>query len=328
MEEMHELTEWVDGWPVSLVAAALPVWRVPAVSMCAASGCLGVARFRLNRRAACSRECLEILLQSVAAEEAVQVDGAAARAGEHARPLIGHLLVEQGSVTEAQLAEALESQRATGAGRLGCWLKQHTQLRDADLTAALALQWRCPRIRVGSFAPASMAAYLPRPLVERHGALPLRLSALPDRLSLCFEDHQSPALIRAVERMHGVEVEAALLTAPEFWRATRELLAVRFPRVTTVEAASHETMMEAISRLLVLDIVAEARLVAIEGCYWLRVWTAAGSCVPGGGMYDILCTPHTRVRHGGAEFSGKEVSGMEFSGEADALFRAMQEAVA
>ena len=323
MEEMHELTEWVDGWPVSLVAAALPVWRAPVPSMCAVSGCLKAARFRLNGRAACSRECLKLLLESIAVEEAMQVEAAMARAEEPARPLIGHLLVEQGSVTEAQLAQALESQRATGAGRLGCWLKQHMQLRDADLTAALALQWRCPRVRVGSFAPASMAAYLPRPLVEKHGALPLRVSALPDRLSLCFEDHQSPALIRAVERMHGVEVEAGLLTAPEFWRATRELLAVRFPRVTTVEAASRETMMEAIGRLLLLDMVAEARLVAVEDCYWLRVWTVPGSSLSPSGMSDILCTPQTQVQRNGAELSGTE-----FLGEADALFRVMREAVA
>ena len=325
MEDMHEVTEWVDGWPVSFAAVALPAFHLPAPTACAVPQCGGAARFRLNRRAACGPECLRLLLRSIVGSHEPAGE-AAAGTDAAVRPLLGHILVEQGSITDAQLAEALASQQATGAGRLGCWLKQHMRLRDADLTAALALQWRCPPLRVGSFAPATMAAYLPRPLMERHGALPLRVTVMPDRLSLCFEDHQSPALLRAVEQMHGMEVEAGLLTAPEFWRATRELLAVRFPRVKTLDASSPEIMVEAMGRLLALPSVAEARLVDIEGCYWLRMWTAAedASCAPDGDapqleMCDVLCTLRSRAHLDREEFS---------AGAADALFRAMREAFA
>ncbi len=321
MENMHAITEWVDGWPINLAAAALPGPRLPVSSMCASPECGGATRFRLNRRAACSPECLRFLLSSIVREENRRTGEAAACLDwQPPQPFIGRLLVEQGSVTEAQLAQALESQRATGAGRLGCWLKQHMQLRDAELTAALALQWRCPRLRVGTFAPAAMAAYLPRPLLEQHGALPLRVTPLADRLSLCFEDHKNPALIRAVERMHGLEVEAGLLTAPEFWRTTRELLAVRFPRVKTVDAGSPESMMEAMARLLALSDVAEARLVAVEDCYWLRVWIASESdgSTSRIEMCDVLCTLRTGAAHGGADFFA----------ETDALFRAMREVLA
>ena len=150
-----------------------------------------------------------------------------------------------------------------------------------------------------------MVEYLPRPLVEEHGALPLRISGTPERLTLCFEDHVDHELMSAVERMHGIGVDAGLLTASEFWQGTRDLLSVSFPRTEMVVAASHDGMIGAMSRLLAQAAPEEARLVAVHGCYWLRLWTSAGDMSRPGGtgkpekrsatygnvVHDLLCTP-------------------------------------
>ena len=258
-------------------------------TQCAVHGCLGEGRYGFHGQRACSRQCLELLLRSAVIEEQTRSTAAALKA--RPRVQLGRILIEQGTINEAQLDQALRSQRATGAGRLGCWLKQQVELPETEFTAALSIQWRCPVFRIGTFTPARMASYLPRPLVEQQGALPLRLTGSPQRLSLCFEDHVDYELMSAAERMHGVGVDAGLLTATEFWAATRELLSVPFPRVETVEASSPDCMTEAIGRFLVEAHAQEARMVAVHGCYWLRIWTASRSPLLSPVPYDILCTP-------------------------------------
>ncbi len=259
---------------------------------CAAHDCPGAGRYLFNGQRACSRECLEVLLRSAVIEEQTRATAAALRA--RPRVLLGRILIEQGTINEAQLEQALRSQRATGAGRLGCWLKQQVELPEADFTASLSIQWRCPVFRLGNFASARMVSYLPRPLMEGLGAIPLRLTGSPHRLALCFEDHLDYELLSATERMHGVGADGGLLTATEFWQATRELLGVRFPRVEEVETASPDAMVEAMSRLLVVSGAEQARMASVHGCYWLRLWTSSGrtdrTSAPTAESADILCT--------------------------------------
>ncbi len=288
------------GWPALLTAfpgGALHDASPAEAQPCAVHGCPDPGRYRFYGQQACSVRCLELLLESAVLAEQSLATASALKA--RPRVQLGRILIEQGTINEAQLEQALRSQRATGAGRLGCWLKQQVELPEADFTAALSIQWRCPVFRTGTFTPARMASYLPRPLVEEQGALPLRLTGSPERLSLCFEDHMDYELMGAAERMHGIGVDAGLLTATEFWTATRDLLSVPFPRVVTMEAPSAECMIEAMGRFLAAAGASDARVVAVHGCYWLRIWTAAPRAVPGphGGLtaHDILCTP----LHGG-----------------------------
>ncbi len=260
---------------------------------CAVRECADEGRFVFNGQRACSRRHLELLLRAAVLEEQTQAMRAALRAKP--RVLMGRILIEQGTITETQLEQALLSQRSTGAGKLGSWLKQQVELPEADFTAALSIQWRCPVFRLGNFAPARMAAFLPRPLMEKLDAVPLRLSGSPQRLSLCFEDHVDYELLGAAERMHGVATDAGLITATEFWQATRELLGVRFPRVVAVEASSPDCMVESMSRLLVKANAAESRMVAVRDCYWLRLWPTADAL-----PCDLLCTPRGSTLNGEA----------------------------
>ncbi len=269
-----------------------PKSKVP--QQCTVVGCTGKGRFSFHGRFACSRECLELLLRMAVLEE--QTEATAAGLRQSARVQLGRILIEQGTITEQQLDRALRAQRATGAGRLGCWLKQQIELPEADFTAALSIQWRCPVFRIGTFASLRMAQYLPRPLIEAHGALPLRVTGAPSRLSLCFEDHLDSELLSAVERMHGIAFETGLLTATDFWEVTRQLLSGPFPPVVTVSASSQEGMTEAMSRVLVDCEATDSRMVAVHGCYWLRFWTGRESETGETASYDILCTPTVQLR--------------------------------
>ena len=263
------------------------------IPLCAVRECSDEGRFAFNGQRACSRRHLELLLRAAVLQEQTRAMRAALRV--KSRVLMGRILIEQGAITEPQLEQALASQRSTGAGKLGSWLKQQVELPEADFTAALSIQWRCPVFRLGNFAPARMASFLPRPLMEKLDAVPLRLSGSPQRLSLCFEDHVNYELLSAAERMHGVATDAGLLTATEFWQATRELLGVRFPRAVCVEASSPDCMVESMSRLLVKANAEDARMVAVGDCYWLRLWPAAGAM-----PCDLLCTPRGSSLNGEA----------------------------
>ncbi len=295
--------ELAEGFAAGIARTTLPP--------CSVQGCEGVGRYRVNELAACSSECLEQLLRGVVLEEQAFATAAALKAGP--RVQIGRILIEQGTITEPQLERALRSQQAAGAGRLGCWLKQQVHLPEADFTAALSIQWRCPVFRLGTFNAGRMISYLPRPLVEEHGALPLRLTGTPARLSIAFEDHIDYELIHAAERMHGISVDAGLLTAPDFWQVTRNLLELRPPAIPILQAPSHDCMAQALSRALTQAPIAEARLVVVYGCFWLRAWLRPGSqAAPHAGFVDLLCSP-----------SGAGVGALDGEDATGALTRAM-----
>jgi hypothetical protein len=269
-QKIEAAEDGVPQQPQQLVKDLSGRERTCGVAQCGLPG-----RFGLHGRWACSRECLETMLRLIVVDE--RSSALAAEFGNGLRVQLGQILIEQGSITEAQLEQALRSQRATGAGRLGSWLKQQVDLSEMDFAAALAIQWHCPVFRLGNFSPVRMAAYLPLQLAEQSGALPLRLTGTSARLTICFEDHIDHALLKAVERMHGLPVNAGLLTASEFWEATRELLGARFPQCNVVSAPSIHHMTQAMSRVLVRCEAVDARLVAVHGVYWLRVWQPRAS---------------------------------------------------
>jgi hypothetical protein len=242
--------------------------------------------FTFAGQSLCSPECLEVAFRATLAAEHGLSTAAALANGPRVR--IGQILVEQGVITEPQLERALRSQRLTGAGRLGTWLRQQTQLPEEDFAAALSIQWGCPVFRVGSFAAERMAGFLPRPLVEALGALPLRVSREPERLTICFEDRVDAELLRACERMHQMPVDAGLLASNEFWNGTGELLKASFPPCVQVEATSLDEMIGAMIETIARTALINAQLVYVHGYYWLRIWVAgAGDTTV---ARDILCT--------------------------------------
>jgi hypothetical protein len=240
------------------------------------------ARLSFEGQPVCGTACAEALLRgAIAREHALNT---AAALEQRPRVQIGRILVEQGTITEAALEQALRSQKATGAGRLGCWLKQQTDLPEEAFTAALAIQCHCPVFRLNNFAASRMAHYLPKFLVENLAAVPLRLTGEPAHLSICFEDRVDHELVRALERMHGMPVDAGLVLNSDFWQANADLAVVAFPRARVVSAPDLDSMVGAMAQTVERLAVSDARLVSMHGYYWLRLWQQ------GAVERDIICS--------------------------------------
>ena len=301
----------------SILAAPRPADGVPVAPDQACVICktspdrwdAGIRRHVFASQTLCSAACLEAMLRTALSQEHEHSSAAVLKTGPRVR--IGEILVQQGVITEAQLERALRSQRLTGAGRLGTWLRQQTQLPEEDFAAALGIQWGCPVFRIGAFAPQHMVGFLPRTLVEALGALPLRLSRQPEKLTICFEDRLDTELLTACERMHGISVEGGLLASSEFWQGSGDLLKVNFPPAAMVEATSHEEMIAAMTESMVRVLVVNARLVYVRGYYWLRMWVPAvgeSSTVP----RDILCTLRTSAENAPeGQLADEMVAGLE-----------------
>ena len=201
--------------------------------------------------------------------------GAAPLNRAHRIPL-GLVMLEQGWITHEQLRQALEAQKAAGAGRLGDWLMRSQGVSEQALTRALGLQWSCPVLPLERRAPEGLTGLLPRLFVDAFGALPLRLAA-GRILYLGFEDRLDPMLALAVERMTGLRVESGMVPGSQFRPAHERMLNAQFPSVELIEAVSEPILAQAFARAVERARPAESRLVRVHDCLWLRMWLRPAS---------------------------------------------------
>ncbi|MGA2047141.1 MAG: hypothetical protein ABSG96_05585 [Terracidiphilus sp.] len=193
----------------------------------------------------------------------------APEAHRHRIPL-GLTMLEQGWITSLQLRRALEAQKAAGGGRLGQWLVRQQGVNERLVTRALGLQWSCPVLALEFHDAEALTAMLPRLFVDAFGALPLRVAA-GRLLYLGFEDRLDPVLALAIERMTGLRVESGLVQESLFGPAHARMLGARFPRVELIEASSELAAVHALSKAIEKTRPADARLVRVHDCLWLRM---------------------------------------------------------
>ena len=123
----------------------------------------------------CSPECTRARIEAAVARE---LDGRATmRTPRRHRIPLGLLMLEKKWISQDQLRQALDAQKAAGKGRLGSWLVRQHAVCEETVTRALALQWSCPVMSVGSHQSATLAVVMPRLFVDACGALPLRVAA-------------------------------------------------------------------------------------------------------------------------------------------------------
>lgn len=208
----------------------------------------------------------------------------------HRIPL-GLAMLEQGWITAAQLREALEAQRAAGAGRLGQWLVRRQAASEELVTRALGLQWSCPVLGAEFHDAEAMTGLLPRLFADAFRALPLRVAA-GRILYLGFEDRPDPVLALAIERMSGLRVESGLVPGPEFRPAHARLLSARYPRAGLIEASSDISLAGALAKAMERTRPAEARLVRVRDCLWLRLWLRpqSGPWPEPDSIEDLICS--------------------------------------
>jgi hypothetical protein len=240
----------------------------------------------------CSPACTEARIAAAVARELDGRTGVARVSHRHRVPL-GLLMLEQGSITHAQLRRALEAQKAAGTGRLGQWLIGQHAVTEEQVTRALGLQWSCPVLSLEHHDPAAMTDIMPRLFVDAFGALPLRLAA-GRVLYLGFEEALDPVLALALERMIGLRVESGVVIGSQFHQAHSRLLEAQFPPIELIEAVSQSAAAHVLARSLEKARPGAARLVRVHDCLWLRMSergaTASSSHQASGWVRDVVCS--------------------------------------
>ena len=217
----------------------------------------------------CSPACTAALVAWALRRE-IEMMGDAEQTHRHRIPL-GLVMMERGWISAAQLRDALEAQRAAGAGRIGHWLIHRQGVSEHLVTRALGLQWRCPVLGLDGHEPESVAALVPRLFVDAFGALPLR-SAAGRLLYIGFEERLDPVLALAVERMTDLRVESGLVRDSLFRPAHARMLQAKFPGVELIEAVSEQVLANELTRRVERARPVDCRLVRVHDCFWMRLW--------------------------------------------------------
>jgi len=222
----------------------------------------------------CSANCTTARMAQAVRRE-LNGRGVAQDTHRHRIPL-GLVMLEQGWITSLQLRQALSAQKAAGAGRLGNWLVRQQGVKEQLVTRALGLQWSCPVLTLELHDAEALTSLVPRLFVDAFGALPLRLAA-GKLLYLGFEDRIDPALALAIERITGLRVECGLVQGSLFRQAHARMLSSKFPRAELIEPGGEPAIVQAFSKSIERVRPANARLVRVHDCLWLRMWQHSDS---------------------------------------------------
>jgi hypothetical protein len=146
---------------------------------------------------------------------------------------IGQILVEEGTVTQAQLDEALAFQRATGR-RLGNILTEKGFLTERDFAESLARQLELPFFDLeGYVIDPAVVALVPEHLCERYRLIPLMKTQ--DRLLVAFADPQNADALADLKSSIQLTIKPAVAT-PD---AINQALAEAFDLVAARNKLAH-----------------------------------------------------------------------------------------
>ncbi len=139
---------------------------------------------------------------------------------ESARPprrRLGQLLVDDGALTDEQLAEALQVQRADNRRRrLGRVLRDLNLVDEFDMAAALARQLGLQRADLNArpTPPPSVVDMVPRRIAEAHKLLPLEFDEESGRLIIAMADPTNVLAMDDLRTVEGVR-RISIMVAPE-----------------------------------------------------------------------------------------------------------------
>jgi hypothetical protein len=237
----------------------------------------------------CSPECTRARIEAAITRE---FDGrATVRTPRRHRIPLGLLMLEKGWISQSQLRQALDAQKAAGKGRVGSWLVRQNAVSEETVTRALALQWSCPVMSASSHETATLAVVMPRLFVDAFGSLPLRVAA-GQVLYLGFEESLDPVLAFAIGRMTGLRIEAGIVQESFFRPAHASMLEATFAPVELVEAVSQPAAAQAFAKSVERAKPVVSKLVRVHDCLWLRMWlnVQRGWLPQIGSVQDIVCS--------------------------------------
>lgn len=133
------------------------------------------------------------------------------------RRRLGQVLVDDGIITEEQLAEALTVQKAAaGRKRLGKVLEEMELVDEFDMAAALARQLGLQRAGLSDRPTPSpyVVDLVPRRIAEAHNLLPLEFDTEQGRLIIAMADPTNVLAMDDLRTVEGVR-RISIMVAPE-----------------------------------------------------------------------------------------------------------------
>jgi hypothetical protein len=132
---------------------------------------------------------------------------------------------------------------------------------------------------------------MPRLFLDAFGVVPLRI-AVNKLLYIGFEQVLDPVLAFALSRMLGVRVESAIVSSSAFCNFQRNMIAAKFPGAQLAEAVSEPAAAHLLARSIERHQPANARLVRVHDCLWLRMWLVRDiRIIPDiDSVHDVVCS--------------------------------------
>ena len=136
---------------------------------------------------------------------------------------IGEILIENGSITQKQLEEALNYQKRQPAVLLGKILIELGYVSEEDIVVAVATQYNVPYLPIGNFSLTKAAETLiPKELIQRHVCVPLE--RIGNLLTVVMADPTNEQAVREIEEATKCRVQAFVATASEIISVIRDRL--------------------------------------------------------------------------------------------------------
>src|SRR5581483_1366612 len=190
----------------------------------------------------------------------------------HRIPL-GLLMLSKGLLSTDQLTASLQRQQDAGHGRIGEWMRGLGYASERDITAALAMQWSCPRLALDTQPDAKFAGLLPASLLERFGMAPVHFSPSRHVLFIGFEERVDYSLLYAISQILNCQTEPCILSHSAWVRAQNGQR--RLAEVAFENRCEPDEKARIVRSYMTRYGAKELRMVSLKGCFWFRLISRA-----------------------------------------------------
>jgi hypothetical protein len=127
---------------------------------------------------------------------------------------LGLMLISRGLLTNAELREVREKQKAEG-GEIGEILVRRGTVSEKEVTAVRATQWGCPVFEVPRYVT-EPSVHIPSTLMQFYSVIPLHYVAATNLLLVGFVHGVEYGLLYAIEKMTGCKTQPCFVTPSDF----------------------------------------------------------------------------------------------------------------
>src|SRR3990167_9051757 len=149
---------------------------------------------------------------------------------------IGEILIENGSITQEQLEDALKQQKKEPGKLVGKILIQLGYVTEEDIVIALANQFNVPYLPIQNVVLNDVAdQLLPKELIQKYLCIPL--DKIGNLLTVVMADPTNEQAIREIEAASTCKVQVFVATASEILQVIQEHY--RIPLSSALEFGEH-----------------------------------------------------------------------------------------